>query len=98
LVAATGQNLCLWDTNKASNKPQAKILDAHQNVINDVKFSILNHNIFGTASDDNNYKLWDYRNLKDSNSFIQCNKASDDYLLVISFNCFNEFLFATGGE
>ncbi len=54
--------------------------------------------MFGTASDDNNYKLWDSRTLKDANSFSHCYKASEDDLLVISFNHQNEYLFATGGE
>ena len=71
---------------------------AHEKTINDIKFSNVNPNLFGTASDDNNYKIWDLRAFKDSNSFIHCNKASEDDLLVISFNHKNEFLFATGGE
>ena len=58
----------------------------------------MNENIFGTASDDNNYKLWDKRTLNDGNSFIHSYKASEDDLLVISFNNFNENIFATGGE
>lgn len=75
-----------------------KVSIAHENTINDVKFSQSNHHLFGTASDDNNYKLWDIRTFNDSKSFIHCNKASEDDLLVISFNHKNEFLFATGGE
>jgi WD40 repeat protein len=44
---------------------QIKVDQAHQKTITDIKFSNLNPNIFGTASDDNNYKLWDTRTLKD---------------------------------
>ena len=67
LVAATGQTLCLWDTNQPLTKgaPSLKIDEAHEKTINDVKFSNLNPNMLGTASDDSNYKLWDTRSLKD---------------------------------
>lgn len=100
LVSATGQDICLWDTENLSQKGQAKtkVANAHENTINDVKFSSSNPHLFGTASDDNNYKLWDIRTVNDAKSFVHCNKASEDDLLVISFNHHNEFLFATGGE
>ena len=97
LTAATAQTLCVWDL-EAGSEPIFNVDDAHQGTINDVKFSNLNENLIGTASDDNNYKLWDLRTIKDSNSFIHSYKASEDDLLVISFNHKNEFLFATGGE
>jgi WD40 repeat protein len=64
-------------------------------VINDIKFSNLNANLFGTASDDHHYKLWD---LREPQKFIHCYSASDDDLLVISFSHHDEYLFATGGE
>lgn len=51
--------------------------------------------MFGTASDDCHYKLWDVR---DTSKFTHTFKASDDDLLVIGFSHFNEYLFATGGE
>ena len=100
LTAATGTSICLWDVNSIGVKgsPFLKIESAHQKVINDVKFSNINENLFGTASDDSNYKIWDLRSAKDTNSFIHCYKASEDDLLVISFNQFNEHLFATAGE
>ena len=68
--------------------------DAHQATINDVKFSPLNPNLFITASDDGNYKIWDIK----ANTFIQCYKASEDELMTASFNNFDEHIFATGGE
>jgi len=64
-------------------------------VINDIKFSNFHPSVFGTASDDHHYKLWDMRNPKGE---THCYSASDDDLLVISFSHHNEFLFATGGE
>jgi WD40 repeat protein len=39
--------------------------EAHLSVINDVKFSNTNENLFGTVSDDSHYKLWDLRTSKD---------------------------------
>ena len=62
LVGATGTSVCLWavDSSKPSS-PQAKIEKAHESVINDAKFSNLDPNMFGTASDDHHYKLWDMR-------------------------------------
>ncbi len=88
LVSATGQDLCLWNTENLNKKGEAntKVSLAHEKTINDVKFSNSNPYLFGTASDDNNYKLWDIRTVNDSKSFVHCNKASDDDLLVISFN------------
>jgi WD40 repeat protein len=50
-----------------------------------------------TVSDDSNYKIWDIRNLK-PNTFVHCNKGSEDDLMVGSFNFIDEFIFATGGE
>jgi ribosome assembly protein RRB1 len=60
----------------------------------------LNPNIFISASDDGNYKVWDTRSIDatNSNSFINCFKASEDELLCASFNYFDENIFATGGE
>jgi histone-binding protein RBBP4 len=100
IVAATGQTICLWDVNSLNAKGTAstKIEDAHTKVINDVKFSNLNPHLFGTASDDGHYKIWDFRSLKDGNTFVHCYQASEDDLLVLSFNHTNEHLFATGGE
>lgn len=59
--------MCLWDTNQVSQKgaPTLKIEKAHLKTINDIKFSNLEGNILGTASDDSHYKLWDTRSLKD---------------------------------
>jgi WD40 repeat protein len=39
-----------------------------------------------------------HNSLKDSSSAIHCYSASEDDLLVISFNQKSDFLFATGGE
>lgn len=97
LVAATAQTVCLWDVNSVNSRgePLHTVNEAHQKVINDVKFSNLNLNLFATASDDSHYKLWDVRTLP---SFTHTFKASDDDLLVVGFSQFNEYLFATGGE
>lgn len=71
---------------------------AHEKVINDIKFSSRTEHLFGTCSDDGHFKLWDVRSLKDAKSFTQCNQASEDDLLTISFSQLNDHLFATGGE
>lgn len=73
------------------------IEEAHQSSINDIKFSPANTNLLISVSDDSNYKIWDIRNLK-SNAFIHCNKASEDDLITGTFNNFDEYIFATGGE
>lgn len=72
-----------------------KIEAAHEGVINDTKFSNINPHVFGTASDDHHYKLWDIRQAKPQ---MHSYSASEDDLLVISFSHFNEHLFTTGGE
>jgi histone-binding protein RBBP4 len=59
-----------------------------------VKFSNLDQNVIGTASDDGHFKIWDIRTGKPS----LCFKDSDDELLVISFNHHDPNIFATGGE
>jgi len=61
--AATGTTICLWDVEKLdeAGQPIINIADSHENTINDLKFSIKNENIFGTASDDHHFKLWDIR-------------------------------------
>jgi histone-binding protein RBBP4 len=96
-VAATGTKVCLWDVNSLDGRGLAKetISDAHQMVINDVKFSNLNPHLFATASDDSHFKVWDLRN---PSKFTHTYKASDDDLLVVGFSHFNEYLFGTGGE
>lgn len=93
MVGATGQKVCVWDVQ--GTQPVNTVNNAHQKVINDVKFSNLNPNMLGTVSDDSHFKLWDMRDL---GNFTHTFKASDDDLLVIGFNHFNEHLFATGGE
>ncbi|CDW78759.1 histone-binding protein rbbp4-like [Stylonychia lemnae] len=96
LAAATGTSVCIWDVDKCENgAPTVIILDAHEDTINDLKFSPLNQNLYGTASDDHHFKLWDVRAPL---QFLHCYKASDDDLFVISFNYDNEYVFATGGE
>ena len=94
LVGATGKTVCVWDALN-SKVPTISIKEAHQDDINDAKFSSLNPNLIGTASSDSHFKLWDIRTPK---QFTQCQKASEDELLVISFSHFSEYLFATGGE
>jgi histone-binding protein RBBP4 len=97
LVGATGQTVCLWDLSHtdSTGKAQHTINDAHLKIINDVKFSNLNPNLFATVSDDSHFKLWDTRSLK---IFTHTYQASDDQLLVVGFSHFNEHLYATAGE
>jgi WD40 repeat protein len=42
-----------------------RIENGHEQVINDIKFSASDSNLFGTASDDGNYKIWDVRCAKE---------------------------------
>ena len=41
LAGATGQKLCIWDTNSTSGEAKTNISDAHPRIINDAKFSNL---------------------------------------------------------
>eukprot|EP00347_Sterkiella_histriomuscorum_P005399 403356762 len=96
LAAATGTTICIWNVEEQKEGNQLlKIQQAHEDTINDIKFSNINPHLFGTAADDGHYKLWDMRT---PNQFTHCYKASEDDLFVISFNQHNDFLFATGGE
>ena len=101
LSAATGETVALWDVNKPQT-PLILMSKAHTAVINDIKFNPVNPALFITASDDGHFKVWDVRKCQQgdqqSSSFVQTYKASDEELLCASFNCFDEHLFATGGE
>ena len=68
LVGATGKTVCVWDALN-SKVPTITIKEAHQDDINDAKFSSLNPNLIGTASSDSHFKLWDIRTPK---QFTQC--------------------------
>ena len=55
--------MCIWDVNGKSD-PIFKIEGAHEDVINDLKFSShANHggNILISCSDDGYFKIWDKR-------------------------------------
>lgn len=69
LGGATGQRICLWDAGK-KGPASVTVNDAHEKVINDIKFSSRSEHLFGTCSDDGNFKLWDVRSMKDAKSFI----------------------------
>lgn len=60
IIAGSGDTICGWDLN---NKDENifKIDNAHQNTVNDVKFSPMNPNLFISASDDGHFKIWDIR-------------------------------------
>lgn len=63
LTAASGTTICIWNTEEQKGgNPIVKLQNAHENTINDIKFSLKSANVFGTASDDGHYKLWDLRN------------------------------------
>ena len=73
-----------------------KFMDAHEDSINDAKFSPLNKNWIVTASSDGFFKLWDLRD-RGYKSTLKCS-ASKDQLNCATFNNVNQHLLLTAGE
>ena len=69
-----------------------KVSIAHENTINDVKFSQSNPHLIGTASDDSNYKIWDIR----TNKLIQHYTSHTQSINSVAFHpCGNYLLTAS---
>ena len=99
LCSAAQKSLCIWDVGKGSTDPILKVDEAHQDSINDLKFSPhINHggNLLISSSDDGYFKIWDHR--VSQKQFVFSYKSGEDSLCVGQFNPINEHIFAVSGD
>lgn len=98
LSGSDDQTVCLWDITKAGLDVQAlAIKKGHTDVVEDVDWSKLKSDFFGSVGDDSKLLLWDTRDGSGNPSQI-VNDAHKSEVNCLSFHPTNEFLVSTGGS
>lgn len=98
LTAASDGLVALWDirhfdNNNKNGVTPLRVLPAHDNGVNDVKFSNLHDQIFGTVGEDASFKLFDARSKDEAPAKTTALQRASN---VLSFHYSNPFCMATG--
>ena len=99
LSGSDDATVCIWDINKAPAVDLQPIhkFSGHLSVVEDVDWHKHDENIFGSVGDDSRCNIWDTRDGQGKPKHT-IEQAHDGEVNCLSFNPFNEFLFATGGS
>jgi len=91
LTSSWDLSVKLWDDQ--SNGPISNMM-GHSDLVTQVKWNVLNKDVFGSVAQDSNLRIWDRRTTQTSVAIVHCGVS----LLCLDFNSKNEHLLATGGD
>lgn len=94
LTGSDDKTVLLWDIGNPDT-PKS-IITAHQDIVNDVKWSPHSPFLFGSVSDDKSFKFFDTRESLTIPVLGKSNVSASE-INCLSFSCFSTNLFVTGG-